>query len=392
MSVLTLYINNAYQWGLEGLNPIIMKILTLCNCFLVLFLLLGFGQYVQGAVNETHTVSAGNLGTILGSTKNTVTNLILKGEINGNDIGVLRSMAKLSVLDLADVKIVEGGSFVVGGLTITTLTNKIPSKMFFCINTIKTVVLPKFATSIGTFAFHDCIGLSSVSIGQYVISIGQTAFCGCINLKQFIVSTMNTTFCAVDGVLFNKRMDKLIHFPNAISSSYIVPSSVTGIEGHAFCGGNVLTSITIPASVISIGEDAFYGCTSLKEIKCKEVIPPFIFSKSFYNVDTLTCKLCVPKGTIAAYKVAKVWSAFFNIVEEFQTSQLDLDINRATLYSEFKSIVIKGVKPGETISVYTISGSIIHNVRATDEEIRIPVSANQIYLVKIGGKIFKIAI
>ena len=55
-------------------------------------------------------VTAGNLNTLLEIEHNINTILILSGEINGNDISTIRSIANLTVLDLADVNIVEGGS------------------------------------------------------------------------------------------------------------------------------------------------------------------------------------------------------------------------------------------------------------------------------------------
>ena len=56
-------------------------------------------------------VTAGNLSTQLETEININTLLTLTGEINADDIATIRSIANLSVLNLADVNIVEGGSF-----------------------------------------------------------------------------------------------------------------------------------------------------------------------------------------------------------------------------------------------------------------------------------------
>ena len=45
-----------------------------------------------------------------------------------------------------------------------------------------------------------------------------------------------------------------------------IPDSVTSIGQYAFCVCTSLTEITIPDSVTSIGEGVFFGCTSLTEI------------------------------------------------------------------------------------------------------------------------------
>ena len=80
-------------------------------------------------------------------------------------------------------------------------------------------------TSIGSYAFSDCSGLTSITIPNSVTSIGAGAFYWCTDL-----------------------------------TSITIPDSVTSIGNNAFSGCSGLTSITIPNSVTSIGNDAFDGC------------------------------------------------------------------------------------------------------------------------------------
>jgi hypothetical protein len=96
------------------------------------------------------------------------------------------------------------------------------------------VVIPatiggKSVTSIGEFAFSDCVSLVSVTIPDSITSIGEFAFSDCAGL-----------------------------------ASVTIPASVTSIGDLAFSGCSGLTSITIPAGVTTIGGSVFYGCKSLK--------------------------------------------------------------------------------------------------------------------------------
>ena len=86
-------------------------------------------------------------------------------------------------------------------------------------------------TSIGSFAFNGCTGLTSVTIPNSVTSIGECAFRDCTGL-----------------------------------TSVTIPNLVTSIESNAFDGCTGLTSVTIPNSVTSIGSYAFNDCTGLTSV------------------------------------------------------------------------------------------------------------------------------
>ena len=117
---------------------------------------------------------------------------------------------------------------------------------------------------VGDEAFKNNASVTSITIPDSVTSIGIKAFWNCTSLTSITVDANNLNYSSVDGVLFNKLQTLLIVYPAKKSDdSYATPDSVTSIGDGAFYRCTSLTSITIPDSIESIGEGAFEGCTSL---------------------------------------------------------------------------------------------------------------------------------
>ena len=87
------------------------------------------------------------------------------------------------------------------------------------------------------------------------------------NLTSVTVASGNKTFKIINNQLFNISDGKVLvtDLFGYNSESIIVPSDVTAIGPNAFNEFH-MTSITIPASVKSIGEDALYYCDGLNTV------------------------------------------------------------------------------------------------------------------------------
>ena len=70
-------------------------------------------------------------------------------------------------------------------------------------------------------------------------------------------------------------------------TSVTIPNSVTSIGNSAFSGCSSLTSVTIPNSVTSIGGSAFYGCSSLTSVTIPNSVTS-IGSSAFWRCSGLT--------------------------------------------------------------------------------------------------------
>ncbi|MGI6301958.1 MAG: leucine-rich repeat protein [Verrucomicrobiota bacterium] len=160
------------------------------------------------------------------------------------------------------------------GLTSVTIgdsVTNIGNGAFDGCSGLNSVTIPDSVTSIGDSAFSGCSGLTSVTIPDSVTSIGDGAFAGCTSLSAIEVNELNPAYSSVHGVLLDKNQTTVTQFPAGYEGHYEIPASVTSIGDGAFYGCSGLTSVTIGASVTSIGEQAFGDCGSLTTIEVNEL-------------------------------------------------------------------------------------------------------------------------
>ena len=112
-------------------------------------------------------------------------------------------------------------------------------------------------------AFVTCYNLEEVVIPASVTSLSSGAFSYC----KVTVSEDNTAYASDEnGVLFNKKMTRLIYAPGSLEGAYSIPEGVVSIGNEAFNGCEGLTNVIIPNSVTTIGNYAFIGCWRLEQI------------------------------------------------------------------------------------------------------------------------------
>ena len=132
---------------------------------------------------------------------------------------------------------------------------------------LTSVTIPDSVTSIGSGVFWGCQGLTSVTIGNGVTSIGNHAFHNCWSLTSILVAEGNTAYKSIDGNLYSADGKTLILYATGkTNESFTIPDSVLSIGDEAFFDCSGLTKITIPNSVLSIGSYAFSGCSGLTSI------------------------------------------------------------------------------------------------------------------------------
>lgn len=288
---------------------------------------IGFGdkEYLRKTIDIK---VAGSLEDIISQEERLTTYFLsLSGDINGQDIALIRNMSgrdrsgnktqgELRYLDISNCRVVSGGEEYINGYH--TKTDEIPPYMFkecilvgvnlpetvHTINSyafensniielklpesiktirqrafsnfkfLKDITIPNGVTAIEEYTFSGCNYLESLSLPYGLNSVGNNAFENCSSLSSIEIPNSVTNI--------GKQL-----FSNCTSLRYVTLSNIIEeIPALCFNNCNKLASITIPESVTSIGESAFNNCEALSSIDLPKNLISLGIS-SFYSCNSL---------------------------------------------------------------------------------------------------------
>ena len=240
-----------------------------------------------------------------------------------------------------------------GALIIPEGTTKIPDYAFKTVDGFTSVIIPEGVTSIGYEAFAYCYSLKSVTFPSNSITIygcttrtnsyGSTysiegTFYNCTSLnslhnfggqvgfgldntpKYHTVFSGCTSFPTDENGRYGNLERTILLEAYMTNGQYVIPDTVQVIAPYAFLiNKETLTSVTIPSSVTSIGNNAFYGCAGLTAVRISDLIAwcgiefgytdanPLYYAKKLYLNGKLVKDLVIPSNmtSISAY-------AFYN--------------------------------------------------------------------------------
>lgn len=145
----------------------------------------------------------------------------------------------------------------------------IRSNAFMGVEELTAVVIPDSVTSVGERAFSACPSLTTVTIGSSVNDIGSMAFSACPALQSFYVSNDNKTYTVIDGSLFEGT--ELVTYAGENEAE--IPVGTSSVRKGAFMGKTGVVSVEFPSDgLTSLGDYAFSGCTSLKQVSIPSTV------------------------------------------------------------------------------------------------------------------------
>ena len=271
------------------------------------------GEWTFGGCGFTGTLSIGDGITSIsdyafsGCKKATV--LVLGNGIKSIGTSAFEYCSALS----GDLKIAEGVleigmkafkdcSGLTGALVLPdTVTGEISTEAFRGCG-FSSITIGDGVTSIGQRAFQNCTGATSLTLGNSVVRIDETAFNGCTNFAGDLVipdsmtGTLGAVFryCGFNGKLTVGDGITAIGnnaFQNCKFTSLELGNSIESIGERAFFGCSSLTGdLVIPDSVESIGRFAFMNCSSLNG--------KLVLSKNLKSLGQTAFSSCPFTGTI----------------------------------------------------------------------------------------------
>ena len=280
------------------------------------------GDNLTWTLDDNGTLTISGTGDMWGDSSNWNNNNSIKAVVIQSGVTSIGYRAFSDCVNLTSVSI--GNSVTMIGeeafsfcdsLTSVNIPNSVTTigdRAFSFCDSLTSANIPDSVTAIGYAAFSDCDSLTSINVSgnnssfssvdgnlynkdkseliQYAIgknnssfslpdsvtTIGYRAFSRCFSLTSINVSGNNSSFSSVDGNLYNKDKSELIQYAiGKNNSSFSLPGSVTTIGDRAFFCCRGLTSVSIGNSVTTIGDSAFYNCDSLKSVNLGNSVTAF---------------------------------------------------------------------------------------------------------------------
>ena len=166
-------------------------------------------------------------------------------------------------------------------------------------NAITTVSIGDGITSIGYSAFYQCTNLANITGGSGLIFVTSNAF-------------YDTQWC--NTAANNNKVNyigRIAYIGTGVSGDVTLADGTIAIADDAFRDNWTITSVTIPATVTSIGNNAFLSCYTLATVNLLAATPPslgykaFCFDGPFYGSRTFNVRS-------ADYKSAIGWPDIYN--------------------------------------------------------------------------------
>ena len=134
---------------------------------------------------------------------------------------------------------------------------RIGNNAFIDCENLVNISIPSTVTSIGKNAYKNCSKMEGqLSLPQGLVSIGSNAFYGCSGLKGDI--NLPTGLTELGAEAFSGC--------SGLTGEVVIPEGITEVQQGTFKGCTGISKLTLPISILTIDNYAFYGCSRLYDV------------------------------------------------------------------------------------------------------------------------------
>ena len=287
-------------------------------------------------------------------------------------------------------------------LSSITLPNSLESigiQAFYGCTSLTSITLANSLTSIGSQAFYGCTSLTSITLAKSLTSIGNFAFCGCYRINTIyclnpIPPTCERPEFKCDGDNVRDPYEVYtyanLHVPMGSKELYASAYDWRYFE-------KIKEDMESDGTVYYANLTVQQGTTGYtrQSMKSDERYTIFIGSLGEYKVNAVTFNgFDVTEDIVDGYyttpeiKGESILSISYEIPSNIPSNIL----NNVKVTGYNGMITISNIDEPSDVNVYFADGKLINTISSAYDSVNIVVNSNQLYVIKVGNRTYKVAL
>ena len=179
------------------------------------------------------------------------------------------------------------GCTSITSLTIPEGINTIGAQAFLGCTNLTDVKTPQSLVTIGKGAFRRCSSLANITLKNGLEDIAEDVFNECPKLKSVYFEGTLEEWCSITFThyLSNPCTNGAALYINNVPVNEVeIPASLIAVPKNAFWGCTSLTRVILPAGITGVGNSAFANCANLVRVDIADSVASFdnsAFSRCF---------------------------------------------------------------------------------------------------------------